>query len=108
MREVEVRLGGELRNLKEAVKRWKETVAVEVVSEVRNGTAPKKAEGESDGRVKVVIFTDLNGRDMGPDNIKAHIPIHQRDKVDIRVEVVYTLMEAYDRLGCGGLKVEGE
>jgi hypothetical protein len=45
---------------------------------------------------------------MGPDNIKAHIPRLQRDKVDIRVEVVYTLMEAYDRVGHGSLKVEGE
>jgi hypothetical protein len=42
MREVEVRLGGELRDLREALGRWKETAAVEVVSEVRDGTAPKK------------------------------------------------------------------
>jgi hypothetical protein len=46
-------------------------------------------------------LTDSNGRDMGPDNIKAHIPRDQRDKVDIKVEVVYTLMEAYNRLGHG-------
>ena len=75
---------------------------------MRGETAPKEVGGGSVGRVKVVVLTDSNGRDMGPDDIKAHIPRLQRDRVDIRVEVVYTLMEAYDRVGRGSLKVEGE
>jgi hypothetical protein len=54
------------------------------------------------------MLTNSNGRDMGLDNIKAHIPRLQKDKVDIRVEVVYTLKEAYDKLGRGSLIVEGE
>jgi hypothetical protein len=45
MQKVEVKLGRELHDLKEAVGRWKEMAAVEVVSAVRGGMAPKEVGG---------------------------------------------------------------
>jgi hypothetical protein len=109
VRRMEKRLGGEVEVLKRSVERWRReevdgrsevTVAKQVVE---SGPAKPDAgsEGGPSGKVRRVVLMDSNGSDIGPDNIKAHIPKHQRDRFDIRVE-------AYDKLGRGSLKVEGE
>ena len=113
---MEERLGGEVEVLRKSVERWtREEVDGRGVVTVAKGVA-ESGPAEPDaggkvapgGKVRWVVLTDSNGRRIKPDNIKAHIPRHQRDRFDIRVEVIYTLMEAYDKLGRGGLKVEGE
>jgi hypothetical protein len=55
MREMEVRLGRDLRDLREVVRRWKETAAVGVVSEVRDGTAPREVGKEVEGGLLVGV-----------------------------------------------------
>jgi hypothetical protein len=105
VRKVEERLDRELRDLKEVVERQKGTATVGEVSKRGNVMMPMGAEGGPSGKVKWVVLTDSNRRDIGPDIIKAHISKYQRDGFNIRVEVVYTLMEAYYRLGRGSLNV---
>jgi hypothetical protein len=80
------------------------------VEEVPGGeaTVVKRVEGGSDEVYRCVVFTDSNGRDMVPENIKAYIRKDKRDRFDVRVEVVYTLMETWDKVERGVLKVEGK
>ena len=56
---------------------------------------------EEERALGYVILTDSNGRGMKPTNIKAHIPGDQRERFDIRVETVYTLVEACNKLERG-------
>ena len=74
----------------------------------RETTGAKKVEGEPAEVFRAVVLTDSNGRDIGPNDIKAHIPKDQRGRYDIRVVVAYTLMEVRDKLERGVLQVEGE
>ena len=95
-------LDTEIAGLKEWVEAWSigrsEETGVKRVEEV-----PR----EEGGALGYVILTDSNGRGMGPVNIEAHIPSDQRKRFDIRVETVYTLVEACDKLERGGLDVDG-
>ena len=55
-----------------------------------------------------IIFVDSNGRRATPNSIMCFIP--EREKVDLRIEVVvvYTLEEASDKVGRGEIEVEGK
>ena len=92
MRRVEEKLEGELRGLREMVEGWKERRVelgyrrseVTVVKEVGGGAGSGEVAGlmgrhgnfagDKVGPLEYVILTDSNGQDMGPDNIRAHIP----------------------------------
>jgi hypothetical protein len=50
---------------------------VVTVGEVSEGGCDY-AKGGQGGKIRWVVLTDSNGRDIGPDNIKAHIPKYQR------------------------------
>ena len=71
-------------------------------------TEVKSVEVEPAEVFRAVVLTDSNGRDIRPDDIKAHIPKDRRGRYNIRVVVAYTLMEVWDKLERGVLKVEGE
>ena len=58
-------------------------------------------------RAKCVIITDSNGREATEDSIKRHILHDQRDNYEIKIEVAYTLQEAYDRLDRRQIDVRG-
>ena len=71
--------------------------------QVRHGGAKE----EKRSLLEVVIMTDSNGRNVRPDLIKEHIPKEQRDGLKIRIEVVYTLAMAHEKLKKGALSIAG-
>ena len=111
VKKVEERLGGELVRLREEVERWGGERGLGEEGVGRSGETVAKVVAavprEEERALEYVVLTDSNGRGMRPDNIKAHIPRDQRDRFDIRVEIVYTLMEVCGRLERGGLDVCG-
>ena len=102
LREAEGRIEkevGKLREKVEAVEKWR-----------REGGGAEDRERpreEEKGPEEFVILTDSNGRGVVPELIKAHIPKERRNGLNIRVETIYTLMMAHDKLAQGALKVDG-
>ena len=58
-------------------------------------------------RYKCIVLTDSNGRDATADSIRNHMPVNERGKYDIRVEVAYRVEDAIDRISSGELDVAG-
>ena len=75
MKRVERRMEEEVGQLRERLEKWDNGGKAGGDSGGRSeATGVKGLEGESAGVFRAVVLTDSNGRDIGPADIKAHIP----------------------------------